>query len=474
MLVFVSHCSEIDALYQLSQQCPKHSIIEVRIDLLKPIKIDALNTWLKHQQQPVIFTLRRVCDGGKYPDTPKRIQLIKQLIALQPSYLDIEHDTDNALISLLKTLSPKTQLIRSYHNFNETPEDLNALLSEMQHEDISIYKISTMANNSLDALRLCAFVHAYPHHNLSAHAMGTHGLFTRILGPVIGSYFTYTCLKNQCLAPGMIDYNTLTSIYGFNQLTTSTKIAALIGDPIDNSQGHVYHNHYFQQNDSNALYIKIPCKQGQLAELLHYIKQLPFYALSVTMPLKLAIIKYCDTIDERAKAIGAINTININQQCLSATNTDAPGAIKAVAALTSINHKHVVILGAGGSARAIAYEAKQQGAKVTLMNRNINRAQVIADDFNINACCINDAKSLACDIFISTIPELAFESKPLLQYCEPLIQQQPLIMNINHACLLGPLHQLALKHHARFIDGSAMFENQARLQQHYWQICKKS
>ena len=172
---------------------PRVDVVELRIDFLKDSKIAQIASLLKQIQIPAILTVRSQRQGGQFLGTEQeRLALIEQCMQLLPAYLDIELDLDPLFITKLQSLSPDTQLILSSHNFEKTPENLDALLAQMKHPDISIYKIITTANSSLDALRMMAWVRSKSnHHKLVGHCMGKQGMISRIAGPVIGNALIY-------------------------------------------------------------------------------------------------------------------------------------------------------------------------------------------------------------------------------------------------------------------------------------------
>jgi shikimate dehydrogenase len=101
------------------------------------------------------------------------------------------------------------------------------------------------------------------------------------------------------------------------------------------------------------------------------------------MPHKQAVMAYLDALDETARAIGAVNTINHVDGKLTGYNTDCVGAVRALEEITTLPGKRIALLGAGGAARAIAYGLRQAGARVTVFNRTAQKAQALASDFGL-------------------------------------------------------------------------------------------
>ena len=265
-----------------------------------------------------------------------------------------------------------SKLILSYHNFEKTPDNLEEILQTMlKVSSAKFYKIATMARSSLDALRMLRFVKE--HSDVIGLCMGTLGQLTRILAPVVGSQIMYASHTNSIL--GQLSLEALLEIYHFRSLARKTRIYALIGDPVSQSLGHLYHNMEMQ---GVGVYCKIPIKSSELSSFFQHIRDLPFGGLSVTMPHKEAVIPFLDEIDNEAKEIGAVNTIGFKKGKLVGTNTDAKAAFQL---LGNVRGKTVLVLGAGGAGRAIIYAAKKRGADIFVWNRTREKAEKLAKEF---------------------------------------------------------------------------------------------
>jgi len=117
--------------------------------------------------------------------------LLKQLFSLLPAYIDLEYDTSPDFVKRMALEYPQVKILFSYHNFESTPTDLEALFARMQSSHVYAYKIATMAYSSLDALRLMEFVKTQTQRGIkmTGLCMGDKGQLTRILGPLYGNLF---------------------------------------------------------------------------------------------------------------------------------------------------------------------------------------------------------------------------------------------------------------------------------------------
>jgi shikimate dehydrogenase len=106
--------------------------------------------------------------------------------------------------------------------------------------------------------------------------------------------------------------------------------------------------------------------------------------MNVSMPHKQAVMQYLDAIDDTARDIGAVNTIDNRDGRLTGYNTDCVGAVRAVQEAAAIDGQRIALLGAGGAGRAIAYGLRNAGARVTVFNRTVAKARQLADTFGID------------------------------------------------------------------------------------------
>lgn len=113
------------------------------------------------------------------------------------------------------------------------------------------------------------------------------------------------------------------------------------------------------------------------------IRALGIRGMNVSMPYKSAVMQYLDHLDPAAEAIGAVNTIDNRDGVLTGYNTDYVGAMRALQEVTELNGARVALLGAGGAARAAGYGLRQQGARTTIFNRSVDKAERLADEFSL-------------------------------------------------------------------------------------------
>jgi len=165
-------------------------------------------------------------------------------------------------------------------------------------------------------------------------------------------------------------------------MDTATVMHGVFGDPIKHSKSPVMHNRAFRELGLNAAYAAFHVRQGQLKDAVAGIRAMQFRGVNVTIPHKLEVMDYLDEISEDAVAIGAVNTIVNDDGKLTGYNTDGIGYVRSLKeeAGFAASGKKVLMLGAGGAARGVAYALAKEGASaVYIANRTVSKAVQLAD-----------------------------------------------------------------------------------------------
>ena len=160
----------------------------------------------------------------------------------------------------------------------------------------------------------------------------------------------------------------------------ATRLVGLIGWPVEHSISPAMHNAAFQARRLNWVYVPLPVTPERVKAALAGLRALGFRGANVTIPHKQAVIPYLDRITPEAQAIAAVNTVVVEPDGLMwGTNTDAAGFMEDLRAHgVEVEGKSVLVLGAGGAARAVVYALARAGAQVTIANRTIGRAVELA------------------------------------------------------------------------------------------------
>jgi len=164
------------------------------------------------------------------------------------------------------------------------------------------------------------------------------------------------------------------------RISGKTRVCAIIGDPVEHSLSPVMHNAAFKKLGLNLVYVAFTVTRNELKDAISGARSLGMQGLNVTMPHKNAVMSYLNEIDSAAKAIGAVNTILNEQGKLIGFNTDGVGALRALKENgISPNGKKMLLLGAGGAAKAIAFQAAQEVEELVILNRTSEKAEQLAE-----------------------------------------------------------------------------------------------
>ncbi|NLJ40683.1 MAG: shikimate dehydrogenase [Clostridiales bacterium] len=162
--------------------------------------------------------------------------------------------------------------------------------------------------------------------------------------------------------------------------SSKTKLYAVIGDPIAHSLSPVFQNNIIELKNMDAVYIPLQITVASLGYDIELLRN-NFSGFNVTLPHKESIMKYLDEIDPIAKEYGAVNTVKVMGGKLIGYNTDGYGFRRSIEDIgVDLKNKRILLLGAGGAAKVIAFEIIKLGGKLTITNRNLDRAHRIKAD----------------------------------------------------------------------------------------------
>jgi 3-dehydroquinate dehydratase/shikimate dehydrogenase len=378
-------------------------ILELRLDLIVSPDLSAL---LACSTLPVIVTNRSKHDGGQYKGLDEdRLQSLRDALKAGADYVDIEVSTPREYLQPFLEESEPAKIILSYHDFSHTPEDLNPVYETMCEMPGEIVKIVTYARDLSDNLKMFELLKRAKSEKqkLIGLCMGDLGETSRILSPLFGGYLTFGSLETgQESAPGQIPAKILKDIYRINAERSDFKIYGVIGNPVSKSLGYLVHNRAFQEKGSPDIYVSFLV--DNVEKFFNSFKDF-FSGLSVTMPAKEKIMPLLDRIDETAQKIGAVNTVVKEGSAWVGYNTDCSGAISALEACTSLQGKNVLILGSGGTAKAIGYGVKEKGGKLTVTyNKNKERGESLSKELDCELAHARDAGMRAIDVLINCSP----------------------------------------------------------------------
>lgn len=166
---------------------------------------------------------------------------------------------------------------------------------------------------------------------------------------------------------------------------TKKTLLGLIGHPVEHSLSAPMHNSAFKYLNLDYRYNLFNVKENELELAINGAKALGFKGFNITIPYKETVIPFLDEISSDAKRIGAVNTIKFENNKILGYNTDGIGAVKAIEEKRNLKGKKIVITGAGGASKAIAYNlCLKKIDELIILNRNIKRAEELSKNLKHN------------------------------------------------------------------------------------------
>ncbi len=246
----------------------------------------------------------------------------------------------------------------------------------------------------------------------------------------------------------------------------STTLYGIIGHPVSHSLSPAMHNAAFNALGINGVYLAFDVTD--LPSAVKGIKALGIKGLSVTIPHKVEIMGFLDEVDEVARRIGAVNTIVNRDGRLWGGNTDWIGAVKALEEQTQIEGKRAVVLGAGGSARAVCAGLKERGALVHIVNRTVENARKLAERFDCSWSGFDEIQDMEGEILVNTTSVGMEPDSHKTPVPSAITERFSIVMDIVYAPLKTRLLDEAEKAGCVTINGLRMLLLQAVAQFELW------
>ena len=374
--------------------------LEFRLDYLsKPgLAMPRIKRFMEtHPGTVVIATCRRLASGGKF-----RGSIASQLDVL----VDVELQTaSKCKPEQLQKLRTRGALILSFHDFRATKK-LDETLEKMLAYPADFYKIVSTATTLADNVTMIKFLaREGDRHSLVGMCMGEQGIISRVLGVRAGSVFTFaSAIAGEETAPGQVTAQELRNVYRIERVDVATRVYGVVGDPIAHSLSPAIMNAAFRRENVNAVYLALHAKT--LKDLLTCVREIPIHGISVTMPYKEAILPHLDNTDSHTTKIGACNTVVRAQDGkLYGFNTDASGIVRPLERrLNTLEGARILVIGAGGAARAAVFGLKERGSEVYILNRTAAPAKKLAHQARARIIKRPDLKKLAFDVIINATP----------------------------------------------------------------------
>jgi 3-dehydroquinate dehydratase / shikimate dehydrogenase len=446
--------------------------LEFRLDYLsKPaLAIPRIKRFTEsHPGTVVIATCRRATSGGKFRGSiASQLDILGKAAGVGCQLVDVELQTaSKCKPAQLQKLRNRTGLILSFHDFRATKK-LDETLEKMRAFPADYYKIVSTATTLSDNVEMIKFLGREGDRNsLVSMCMGEQGIISRVLGLRAGSAFTFASAgSGQETAAGQVSSQELRNVYRIEQVDAATRVYGVVGDPITHSLSPAIMNAAFRRENVNAVYLALHAKT--LKDLLTCVREVPIHGLSVTMPYKEAILPHLDNTDSHTTKIGACNTVVRAQDGkLYGFNTDASGIVRPLERrLSTLEKAKILVLGAGGAARAAVFGLKERGAEVYILNRSLAPAKKLAHQAHARLVKRADLKKLAFDVIINATPVGMGNTR------ETPLQDKEINTRYVFDMVYDPVEtrllKLAKERGAQIIPGIEMFVHQAARQFEIW------
>jgi 3-dehydroquinate dehydratase / shikimate dehydrogenase len=387
----------------------ENPFIELRLDYIRQpaLALQRLRRFADfHPEALVIATCRRAVNGGKFRGSvAAQVDVLVKAAASGSQFVDLELESAAALKSKdLDRLRAAAAVILSFHDFRATRK-LDETFQRMAAFPADYYKVVSTANSLYDNVVTMKFLERQSEkHSMIGLSMGEQGIISRVLCVRAGSVFTFaSAAAGEETAPGQITARTLRDTYRIDQVDAATKVYGVAGDPVAHSLSPLMLNTAFRRENVNAVYLALHATK--LTDLLACVRDIPLHGLSVTMPYKQAIIEHLDNTDAVTEKIGACNTvIRAQDGKLYGYNTDVSGVVRPLEQRLHLSGAKVLVVGAGGSARAAVFGLKERGAEVFIINRTTSAGQKLARQARAKFLNRTQMRSLEFDVIVNATP----------------------------------------------------------------------
>ena len=471
--VAITGATAAEVIEKTASTIKENSFIEVRLDYLEsPLTaLAGLKDLLSANPTiTAIATCRRKESGGRFQGT-----VAKELDVLCNAALSGFHIADLPLESAEALKRPEIEKLRqtgvslliSHHDFAAT-KDLEGIYDRIRPFAPDFIKIVPTAKTLSDNVTLIRFLERMnDSSNIIGICMGEAGIISRVLGVRAGSAFTFAAATaGEETAPGQIAARTLVETYRIDEVDAATKVYGVAGNPVHHSLSPLMLNTAFRRETLNAVYLAL--QTSKVSDLLKLIDEIPLQGLSVTMPLKEEILPHLEHTDPLSAKIGACNTLMRAQDGkLYGFNTDVAGITGPLEKRMALSGAKILVLGAGGVARAAVFGLREKGAEVSILNRTVERAQKLARQAHAKTIKREALAKTQFDVIINATPiGMAGHKGPQMLEANDL--RTRFVFDLVYNPIETPLLRMARQQNIPVITGLEMFVQQGARQFEIW------
>jgi 3-dehydroquinate dehydratase / shikimate dehydrogenase len=454
---------------QLQQALAQTRTVELRLDWLRNdaeiVRFIARLAASKKLDATLIATCRRRPAGGLYRGTvAKQLLHLAEAVRAGCQWYDLDVETSSACPpELLEVMLGDARRIASVHFFRRAPSDYGGVIAKLSKSGADAIKIAAHCDSLAQASKLLSL--AQTHRNVIPVPMGDIALPARVLALRNRNAIAYAPVE-AATAPGQISLRGMKSVYRADRITGKTRIYGVVGDPIGHSLSPNLHNAGFQARKVDAVFL--PFLVRDLRDFLSVVDRFKIFGFAVTIPHKQAILRRLDGCDPVAESIGAVNTVVVRGSGkLYGYNTDYVGVLRALERKIPLHGSRVLIFGAGGSARAVAFALAQAGTAVCVCARRPHQAAALARVVGGRAVPRARLRTEFFDAIVNTTPVGMYPhvaDSPL----EARELNCRLLFDLIYRPRLTKLMQLAASRRIEIVSGLDMFMAQGTAQWEIW------
>ena len=444
-------------------------LVEFRIDALRHPTAGDLRRLASALGPRAIATLRSPAQGGLHGlDRDARHALLLEACRLPFRFVDAELTTDaERLAEYAKVAKSRAKdLIVSHHfdapaSLEEVGEILDACLAQGR-----VGKVAVPAATVDEAVALVDLARRKSGARFALVGMGTAGMLTRALAADMGQEIQYAT-GNRVTAPGQLGLDAALRVRAKGAF-----VLGIVGHPLGHSLSPEIHEAALQAVRLPGVYLPFDLAEASLEPLLAAADRLQLRGLNVTIPYKEAIAGLMDELDGDAEALEAVNTVVLHEGWAKGHNTDTFGFRTSLRSLgLRLGERRVLVVGAGGAAKAVVHVLLREGAKVAVANRTPARAEALADAFDDTVEVLapeETPRKGPWDLLVNATPAGTMGMEAVLPVPEAVLDRTGFVYDLVYNPPETPLLAAAKRRGVRGTNGLEMLLQQAAQSFELW------